>query len=321
VKPRLCIVTPALADANNGNWQTAARWARMLAVDFRVRLLKQWDGEADDVMIALHARRSAESIAQWARQLVRPPLVVVLTGTDLYSDIANDAAAQRSLELADRLVVLHEGAPNDVPARLRHKVSVCFQSCSAWQPVTPKTRRRLRALMVGHLRDAKDPRTFFAAARALAAREDLVFDHIGGVLDASLGAEARALAREQPRYRWLGERSHRETRQRIQRAHVLVHCSRMEGGAHVVMEAVRSGTPVIASRISGNVGMLGVDYAGTFEPGDAAGLAALLERARDDPAMLDALRRQCDARAPLFEPAREQATLRRLIAQELEYRP
>lgn len=312
MKPRLCLVTPALAQANNGNWQTAARWAHMLAPDYRVRLLKDWDGQPDDAMIALHARRSAASIEQWSRQLVGRPLVVALTGTDLYRDIAVDAAAQRSLALADRLVVLHEGAPFDVPAPYRAKTVVCFQSCSSWRTLG-KTPRRLRALMVGHLRPEKDAETYFAAARRLARRGDIVLDHIGGVLDPDLGIQARELMREQPNYRWLGNRPHRDTRARIQRAHVLVHCSRMEGGAHVVMEAVRSGTPVIASRISGNVGMLGADYGGYFEPGDAAGLAALLERARDDPAMLATLAAQAARRAPLFEPARERACLRRLM--------
>jgi len=317
MKPTLCLVTPALANANNGNWQTAARWARMLSADYRVRLLKDWDGRPDDAMIALHARRSAESIAQWSRQLVRRPLVVVLTGTDLYRDLASHAAAQHSIELADRLVVLNECAPQDVPAPYRDKTVVCFQSCSSWRALA-KTPRRLRALMVGHLRDEKDPATYFAAARRLAQRDDIVLDHIGGALDPELGRQALALMHEQPRYRWLGSRTHRETRARIQRAHVLVHCSRMEGGAHVVMEAVRSGTPVIASRIAGNVGMLGAGYGAYFEPGDAAGLAALLVRARDDPAMLASWAAQCARRAPLFEPAQEQATLRRLMHSLLE---
>jgi len=312
MKPTLCLVTPALAQANNGNWQTAARWARMLSPDYRVRLLKDWDGQPDDAMIALHARRSAASIEQWSHQLVGRPLVVALTGTDLYRDIAVDAAAQRSLALADRLVVLHEGAPLDVPAAYRAKTVVCFQSCSSWRTLD-KTMRRLRALMVGHLREEKDPATYYAAARLLAGRADILLDHVGGPLDEALATEARALMKAQASYRWLGNRPHRDTRARIQRAHVLVHCSRMEGGAHVLMEAVRSGTPVIASRISGNVGMLGADYGGYFEPGDAAGLAALLVRARDDPAMLTALAAQCARRAPLFEPAREQACLRRLM--------
>jgi putative glycosyltransferase (TIGR04348 family) len=319
-KPVVALITPALAAANNGNWQTAQRWARLLASDYEVRLMKDWDGAPADVMLALHARRSASSIAAWSAtwSVSRRPLAVALTGTDLYRDVPNaDADALRSLALADRLIVLHEGAPDDVPAAQRAKCVVCFQSTAA-RKVLAKTSRHLRALMVGHLRAEKDPRTAFAAMRLLAQRGDILLDHIGAPLDEALGREAATLMREQPRYRWLGALPHAATLRRIQRAHVLVHPSAMEGGAHVVMEAVRCGTPVLASRVSGNVGMLGRDYRGYFEPGDAAGLAASLMRLRDDPAMLQGLRAQCDQRSPLFEPAREQATLKDVMAQLLE---
>jgi putative glycosyltransferase (TIGR04348 family) len=312
-KPTLCLVTPALAAANNGNWQTASRWARMLAADYRVRLVAQWDGGDDAAMIALHARRSAASIAGFATVHPGRPRVVVLTGTDLYRDILVDAAAQRSLALAHRLVVLHELAPQDVPAQHRAKCVVCFQSTTS-RRLLRKSDRHLRALMVGHLRDEKMPQTLFDAVRLLKAGPGILVDHIGDDLDPALGAQARALAAECPAYRWLGARPHRETRDRIQRAHVLVHCSRMEGGAHVVMEAMCSGTPVLASRVAGNLGLLGSGYGGTFEPGDAPALATLLERARDDPAMLPALRLQCAERAPLFEPAHERTALRALMS-------
>lgn len=319
-RPQLVLVTPAQAAANNGNWQTAWRWARMLAADYAVRLEQQWDGTPADAMVALHARRSAASVAAWAERHPGRPLVVVLTGTDLYRDLAMDAQARRSIELAQRLIVLHEFACDDVPAEQRHKCVVCFQSCGARRAL-PKTGRHLRALMVGHLRDVKDPRTWFAAVRKLSDREDLVFDHIGAALDPALGDEARALMREQPRYRWLGELAHAATLRHIQRAHVLVHPSLIEGGAHAVIEAVRSGTPVLASRIAGNVGLLGREYLGLFAPGDASGLALLLQRARADAAMLQRLRAQCARRAPLFEPARERATLRRTLAELMESTP
>ena len=317
-KPVVALITPALAAANNGNWQTAQRWARMLSGDYEVRLMKDWDGAAADLMLALHARRSAASIAAWARS--GRPLAVTLTGTDLYCDVPSaDVDALRSLALADRLIVLHEGAPDDVPAEHRAKCVVCFQS-AAQHLALPKTTRHLRALMVGHLRNEKDPRTAVAAMRLLATRVDIALDHIGAPLDTALGEEAQTLMRAQPNYRWHGALPHATTLRRIQRAHMLVHPSVMEGGAHVVMEAVRCGTPVLASRIAGNVGMLGRDYGGYFEPGDAAGLAALLQRARDDPAMLQALRAQCDQRSPLFDPAREQATLKSVIALLLQNR-
>lgn len=316
MKPCIALVTPALAAANNGNWQTASRWARLLSGHYRVRLLAAWDGGPDDALIALHARRSAASIAAWAQQRAGHPLVVAMTGTDLYRDILTDAQARQSLALADRLIVLHEGAVDDLPQQHRAKARVCFQSCSA-RAMLPHTDQHLRALMVGHLREEKDPRTYYAAARQLAHRTDIRLDHIGGPLDAALAAEAQSLMREQPRYRWLGSRDHEATRRAIQRAHVLVHASVMEGGAHVVMEAMRSGTPVIASRISGNVGLLGRGHAGLFPVGDASALAALLERARDDDDMLPRLRAQGEARAHLFEPARERATLLAVLSELL----
>jgi glycosyltransferase involved in cell wall biosynthesis len=83
----------------------------------------------------------------------------------------------------------------------------------------------------------------------------------------------------------------------------------MEGGAHVVIEAIRSGTPVLASRIDGNLGLLGSSYEGLFDPGDDAGLAALLARARDDPAMLARLAGGLAGRSPLFDPSAERAAL------------
>ncbi|MBE0547574.1 MAG: glycosyltransferase, partial [Rubrivivax sp.] len=184
-----------------------------------------------------------------------------------------------------------------------------------------KTGRHLRALMVGHLREEKSPRTYFEAARRLAQRRDIRLDHIGGALDPVLADEARALMQVQARYRWLGELPHAATRARIQRAHVLVHPSRMEGGAQVVIEAVTSGTPVLASRIDGNVGLLGAAYCGYFEPGDAAGLATLLQRVRDDTSMLATLAEQCALRAPLFDPARERRTLHSLLAELLPQHP
>ncbi len=279
--------------------------------------MDHWRGEPADALIALHARRSADSISRWAAERPGHPQVVVLTGTDLYRDIHVDLRAHRSLELADRLVVLHERAIEDLPAQHRTKAIACFQSTTARAPLA-KTTQHLRCVMVGHLRDEKDPRTYFGAALLLANRGDLLFDHVGDALDLALGEEARALQHSCRHYRWLGALPHETTRRRIQSAHVLIHTSRMEGGAHVVMEAIRSGTPVLATRISGNVGILGAGYAGYFEPGDAKGLASLIERCRDQPAILEELRGQCDARAPLFERTREQATLITLLDELLE---
>ncbi len=306
------IVTPALAAANNGNWQTARRWASMLRADYRVSLQGDWQGGDQQLLIALHARRSAAAIAAWRQQHPTRPLVVVLTGTDLYQDIHEDPQARQSLELADRLVVLQPQGVQELPAHLRHKAVVSIQSSPARQALA-KPVHHLRALMVGHLRAVKSPATWWATARALRHRADIRLDHIGAALDPGLDEQARRCAADCPQYRWLGALPHGQTRRRIQQAHVLVHPSLMEGGAHVVIEAVSSGTPVLASRIGGNIGLLGEGYLGLFDCGDAAAVATLVQRCRDDAAMLPALTAQCKQRAPLFTPDHERDTLLRLV--------
>ncbi|MCE4539378.1 TIGR04348 family glycosyltransferase [Pelomonas sp. P7] len=308
----LVIVTPALASANNGNWQTAHRWAGLLGPAYRVRLAQAWTDGDEAMLIALHARRSAASIAAWRVAHPARPIVLVLTGTDLYRDIHTDAAARRSLDLADALVVLNELGARALPEACRAKARVVLQSCPARAPLA-RTPRHLRALMVGHLRDEKDPRTYWRAVRRLSGRADLRFDHVGEALDPALGAEAAALAAALPGFRWLGSLPHEACRRRIQAAHVLVQPSVMEGGAHTVIEAVRSGTPVLASRIDGNLGLLGEGYEGVFEPGDDAALAALLARARDEADMLPRLAAQLALRADLFAPQAEREALHRLV--------
>ncbi|MDO8248143.1 MAG: selenoneine biosynthesis selenosugar synthase SenB [Rhodoferax sp.] len=313
-RPHVLIISPALAEANNGNWQTARRWSGMLRPLYRTTIARQWHGEGADVMLALHARKSAHAALAWAQAKGSDTLAVVLTGTDLYRDIQTDPSAQLALQLAGQLVLLQERGPDALPEIRRHKARVIFQSAPR-RATLNKTSRHLRALMVGHLRDEKDPLTYLRAAARLALRSDIQLDHIGGALEPALGQAAQLVASNCPQYRWLGGLAHVQTRSHIQRAHVLVHASKMEGGAQVILEAVQSGTPVLASYIDGNVGMLGPDYAGYFPLGDDAALAALLRRCRDDADFLPLLRQQCEARAPLFEPQREQTLLRQLVAE------
>ena len=312
-QPSIVIISPALAAANNGNWQTAKRWQAMLSGHYRVEIMQSWNGEPFDAMLALHARRSADTIARWAAAHPDKLLVLALTGTDLYRDIAVDPLAQQSLQLAQRLIVLQELGSRSLPAEFRGKCSVVFQSTPRRLSVQKST-QELRALMVGHLRAEKSPQTYFAAARALAHRPDIVLEHIGGVLDPVLGEVARQLAAEVPNYRYLGELSHEQTLEYVTHAHVLVHPSQLEGGAHVVMEAVMCGTPVLASRIDGNVGMLGEGYGGYFPLGDSQTLANMLLRCKNEPQFLDHLNKQCALRSPLFEPQAEQAALLQIVS-------
>jgi putative glycosyltransferase (TIGR04348 family) len=321
--PKLVLVTPYRADANNGNWRTAARWARRLAPAYRV-ILQAADapiGRAADAvaMIALHARRSRAAVGAWKRERPDAALLVTLTGTDLYRDLpAGDADAQASCSDADRLIVLQADAVDHVPQAFRRNVDVVYQSAQPLRPWPSKRTDRLDVLLVAHLREEKDPRTVFEAWRRLPADVEATLTIIGDALDPSLGDAARRLADADARVQWLGARPHAWTRQAIRRAHALVVPSRMEGGANVVVEAVTAGTPVIASRMSGNLGMLGDDYAGYFPVGDAGALAALLTRASADRGFLDALNDQCRARSVLFTPEAERQSLHAAVRRARE---
>lgn len=319
MRSRLLIVTPALADVNNGNWQTAHRWSRFLARDFAVRIARDWDGAPADAMIALHARRSAEPIAAFAA--AGGPVALVLTGTDVYRDIDLDASAQRSLELARSLVVLQPQAIEVLPARLRDRATVIYQSARSLRPATPRLHTFDLAL-VGHLRPEKDPLT---AIRALARLREsssarlrapgsppLRLLHAGRVPDDSLGAAVRSAAAADPRIVLRGPMPHAAARQLIRRSRLLLLPSLMEGGANVAIEAITSGVPVLASRIGGSVGLLGEEYDGFFPVGDDEALADLIDRCQESPSFLDTLRLQCAQRAPLFDPGLERESVRSL---------
>lgn len=315
-KPRVFLVTPALPEANNGNAHTASRWASFLAPVADVEVATAWRGERCDAMIALHAKRSSASIARFAADRPQAPAALVLTGTDLYRDLARgDADALHSIECARIVVVLQEAALASLArfgARAAAKGRVVVQSAPslrlARRPGDPEF------VAVGHLRAVKDPLTLMRAAGRLAAGDTPpTIAHVGAALDETLAAQALRTMAACPGYRWLGPLAHGAARRAIARARALVHPSRMEGGANVVVEAVRSGIPVLASRIEGNLGLLGAGYDGTFPVGDDAALAALMLRFRGDAAFAAHLSAQCAAREPLFVPAEERRDVRGIL--------
>ncbi|MBQ5948945.1 selenoneine biosynthesis selenosugar synthase SenB [Massilia sp. ST3] len=312
---RILIVSPALARANNGNWQTASRWARFLRGVHEVEVSDGWRAKdpAPDLLIALHARRSAASLASFAETRPDKPSLLVLTGTDLYRDIHESREAQASLQRATALVVLQEDGIAQLPPALRPKARVIHQSAPTLHPYrAPARPRHLDVCMIGHLRDEKDPLTFIRAANEI-THPAVRLLHIGGALDPALEVAARAAMQANPRYRWLGALPHTQARQRLKRCHAMAISSKMEGGANVIIEALTCGVPVLASDIGGNRGMLGSDYAGYFPLGDAGALARLVERSVADQDFHALLLRQCAARAPLFLPSAEQAALRDLV--------
>jgi len=317
---KIAIVTPARAGSRTGNRHTAARWATMLrAAGHRVAVLTQWRGEGCALLVALHARRSHASILRYRAAHPHGPLAVVLTGTDLYRDLPASAEARRSLELADRIIVLQDEAPRLLGPRLRRKTRVVFQSADPSVRHQPPP-RGFRVAVIGHLREEKDPFRAAAALAHLPADAGAEVVQLGAPLSPGMQRAARRWMAREPRYRWLGSVAHARALAWLAKSHLLVVSSRMEGGANVIAEAARIGTPVLASRVSGNVGMLGRDYPGYFALGDERALATLLQRAADDQPYRSRLYRAMRARRRRFAPAVERATLLRALAPLLRAR-
>jgi putative glycosyltransferase (TIGR04348 family) len=315
---KILLVTPAPPGSRKGNRVTAERWAGLLAaLGHDVAVEEEYRGQQCDVLVALHARRSHPSILRYRVQHPTAPLVVALTGTDLYGDIHTDPNAQQSLELATRLVVLQPLGVEELPRQLRGKARVIYQSVQPPRSADSPRPDVFEVCVMGHLRPVKDPFRTARAARLLSPSSRVQVLHLGGALGEDMVEMARGEMAANPRYRWLGELPQEEALRVLGRCRLLVLTSKSEGGANVISEAVAVGVPVLSSRIAGSVGLLGEDYPGYFPFGDTQALAELLERTESEPAYYDALKRRCERLRPLFEPARECRTWEALLAELL----
>jgi len=280
-----------------------------------VHLAADYDGQAADMMVAVHAWRSAGPIADFKRRYPERPLVLQLSGTDIYDFLSSDPEPTlRSMELADRLVALNDLAWRVVPRRLRARLSVMHQSALPLPHGNRPSQRAVVVSVIGHLRDVKDPLRAATAARLLPADSRIRVEQVGRAYTDNWAAEAIAEMAANPRYLWHSDVPAASVRRLLARSHAMVISSLSEGGANVVSEAIVAGVPVLASRIDGNVGLLGSDYPGYFPVGDTQKLARLMRRFEREPIFVARLRQALRRRAPLFRPAREIAAWRRLLA-------
>jgi putative glycosyltransferase (TIGR04348 family) len=311
---KIQLVTPAPLRLNNGNKITAERWGAIFRkLGHRVRVTQSYNGETCDVLVALHARRSADSIRRFHERYPDLPLIVVLTGTDLYRDIREQQKAKRSLEYATRLVVLQKLALRELPKRLQSKTHVIYQSAGSARVKRHVKKRPFRISVIGHLRDEKDPLRTALAVRRLPPQSHIRVTHIGMALDEQLGDRVRAELARNHRYRWIGHLSHGKTLEHLAKSHLVCITSKMEGSSNVLSEALATGVPVICSKIPGLMGTLGEDFGGYFPVGDTKRLRALLLKAETHAEFLRLLQRQCARLAKLVEPQRELKAWDRLL--------
>jgi len=311
---RIRLVTPAAAGSRTGNGVTARRWTNILrTLGHRVVVGQAYEGGSGDVLVALHARRSAASIARFRHEHPKAPIVLALTGTDVYHDIHVDAAAQRSLELASSFVVLQRLAVEQLPTRLRGRCHVIYQSAVAPPGSFTPAPGRFDVALLAHLRPVKDPFLAAEATRLLPPHSTVRVRHAGGALEPEMEERARAEMESNRRYQWLGDLPRWKALRLLARCRLLVLTSVAEGGANVVSEALACSVPVVSTDIPGTLGILGPDYPGYFPVGDAKALAERLESAAADEAFYRRLHHICLELRPMVDPAREREGWRAVL--------
>jgi putative glycosyltransferase (TIGR04348 family) len=308
------IVCPAKPGTRRGNRVTALRWQTIFRnLGHRPRIVNHLDGDYD-ILVALHAFRSADAVALSKKTHPGRPIVVAITGTDLYRDIAR-AATQNSLMLADRIVVLQPSAIDDLPEQFRDKTRVIYQSVQRLKTARPRCPLIRQVIVAGHIRSVKDPFRAAMAVRQLPSESKIQVCHYGNAMTASMKQTAETESKKNERYHWYGDIPRGELRRRVARCWMMVLSSKMEGGANVLSEAIVNHTPLLASRISGSIGLLGVDYEGYFDVGNTGQLRELLLQCERDPSFYNRLQKQVAKRAPLFLPADERRAWKDLLTE------
>jgi putative glycosyltransferase (TIGR04348 family) len=328
---KIAIVTPAPPGSRYGNRITALRWAKILRrLGNRISISQMYDGEPYDLLVALHARKSHSSIINFRRHNPSAPIIVALTGTDLYRDIRRNHRAQESLNISTRIVVLQPKAIEELRPSWRKKTRVIYQSVedkqrpkgarsSSAKTKSGKTEARtngnFNVCVIGHLRAVKDPFRTAMAARSLPNSSKIRVLQIGGAMTAAMAKRALREMDTNERYRWLNEQPQSRVRSILSKSSLCVLSSRSEGGANVLSEAIAACVPILASRVDGNVGILGKDYPGYFEVGDTVELTQLLTRAETSPGYLTELKAWTKGLATLADPSREEQAWSDLISE------
>ena len=315
---KITLVSPGGANSLGGNRTTALRWQRLLEeLGHSTELVQSWEGDEAQLLIALHARKSFDSIRRFHEVRQGAPLVVTLTGTDLYRDLDRSEEVLRAIDMATHVVALQPAALERLPRAVHDKVHIILQSAEP-PPSPPKTSPdRFEVCVLSHLREVKDPLLAAAAARRLPEASRIVVRHAGAALDEDLGRQAREESETNPRYQWLGPIPFARARELLASSRLMVLSSRDEGGANVVSEAIVDGVPVLSTDISGSRGLLGDDYPGYYPVGDDEALASLLVRAESEPEYLAELKEHCMRLQPRFTPEGERAAWRDLLGSVL----
>lgn len=301
---KVCVASPYPLSELKGNSVTTDRIVAMLNEGgVKARGSYGNDGEPADILITLHAIKGAPAVFDFKKKTPNGRVIILLTGTDIYQGLAEGSQiGGDALQVADRIVVPQEAAIRKLPEKVRGKTVVIRPSLDPIAVKATSSQSPFVISVVGHLRPVKRP---FLTIETLAQHpewSDLEVWQIGQALDAEMRKTAEFWMEEDKRYRWCGGLPREESLALCAKSSLTINSSILEGGANAVLEAMTMGVPVLASRIEGNVGLLGDDYPGYFEEG---GMAKALEAIMHQRVDLDEWSLLLADRLPLFSRVRE----------------
>jgi len=312
---KIILVTPALPHSRAGNRATAVRWRNILRdLGHQVHMYTNFSKGQYDAMVALHSWRSADSIQNFDDQCPDKPLIVALTGTDLYKFIkTHPKKTLHSIAVSDALIALHDLAYQAIPKHYHQKLSVIYQSAKSVKRQVKKNKKHFDVCVIGHLRDEKDPLRAAYAVRNLPKESKIRIKQFGKTNDKKWADLTAQEMEKNPRYRWYGDVPHWQIRKEYATNQLMVLSSKMEGGANVISEACVAGLPIIASNIVGSIGLLGKSYPGYYPVGKTNALRKQLLNAEMDHTYLSDLQKLCVKKSPLFNYKKEKNSWKILL--------
>ena len=267
---KVCVASPYSLAELKGNTVTAERIVDLLQGEgVEARTSHLYDGKAADVLISLHAVKGAPAIFDYREAYPEGKVVVLITGTDLYESLpAGSEIGNRALLEADRIVVVQEAAILRLPEEVRGKAVVIPASLDPIEIKADAEASPFVISIVGHPRPVKRPFLTIEEVAKHPEWKEVEVWQIGEALDEESFQEGEAWLKKDSRYRWFGGLPRMEALALCAKSSLTINSSVLEGGANAVLEAMRMGVPVLASRIEGNEGLLGKDYPGYFEEGE-----------------------------------------------------
>lgn len=317
------IHSPFPRQDSQGNSTTADRLEKILrSGGLSVALEEEWyNGCEAGCLVALNARRSAGAVEEFRDACPEGKVVIVLTGTDInHPEMAHaDSVTRQTMQAADRLVILHEGSLVKVPADLQERCDIIYPSVDlpAGLQHQPNDGDGFEVIMAGNVRAEKNLPTAMDAC-ALLPEDSPISVQVYGDGEGALAQKMLAVTASSAPFLWKGKAEHAVLIDKMAHADLLLNSSTQEGGANAICEAICLGLPVVASRIPGNVGMLGEDYKGYFTSNDAESLAEVLLRCATDGGFYQVLVDQVNDRALWFDYAEESRRWLQLVNKMLD---